>query len=255
MTHITPISAFNDNYIWAIHSIKGSDVAIVDPGDASVVLRFLKENELSINAILITHHHWDHTNGLEELIHHNPNALVYGPSTIKEITHPVTDGDTFFLESQQLHLTVHAVPGHTLDHIAYYGGNLLFCGDTLFSAGCGRVFEGTFEQMFHSLEKLSKLPANTLVYCGHEYTMSNLKFAQALEPDNSHVAEHVTKTNLRLQAKQPSLPSTIGLEKTINPFLRCSDAQFRKAIEERMKRSPLTPIECYTTIRKMKDTF
>ena len=256
MNKIAPIPAFKDNYIWAIYSVKDSEVVVVDPGDASAVLTFLTKNQLSLNAILITHHHWDHTGGLATLIKHFPNIPIYGPTgSVKEITHPLSDGDSVHLEAQQLDLTVLAIPGHTLDHIAYWGQNLLFCGDTLFSAGSGRVFEGTIDQMFASLNKLASLPDDTLVYCGHEYTLNNLHFTQMLEPDNALVTDYIKKTTQRLQSGKPSLPSSIGVEKKINPFFRCESPKLQKIIQTKIQKVSITPLECYAAIRKMKDEF
>jgi hydroxyacylglutathione hydrolase len=223
---VYPIPAFNDNYIWALHN--GTQCVVVDPGDAAPVRDYLAHNALSLSAILITHHHRDHTGGLQELLAGN-DVQVYGPpgGHIPGINRPVGDQDEIRVLDSLL-MRVIAVPGHTLDHIAYFAPPsspdvqpLLFCGDTLFAAGCGRIFEGTPEMMYQSLQKLATLPQDTLVYCAHEYTLNNLRFAAMAEPDNRDIAQRIETDSAKRQRKQPTLPSNIGIELRTNPFLRC----------------------------------
>lgn len=220
--YLIPVPAFNDNYLWLLHD--GQRALIVDPGDAAPVLRALQENGLQLASILVTHHHPDHTGGVAEL-HQATGAPVYGPAheTIPEPFKRLKDGDT--VHALGLDFEVIDVPGHTAGHIAFYtpdmdGRPLLFCGDTLFSGGCGRLFEGTPAQMLASLDRLAALPGNTRVCCTHEYTLSNLRFALAVEPDNTElIGYHARCTALRADGK-PTLPSSIAQELLINPFLR-----------------------------------
>ena len=220
MINIEPIAAFSDNYIWLLSTNEGS--IVIDPGESKGLLKILKENKLDLRAILITHHHFDHTGGIEEILS-EISIDVYGPkNNIASINKRLVGGSKINLLG--IEFEVIEIPGHTLDHIAYYSKNngqpILFCGDTLFAGGCGRVFEGTFEQMHNSLSILKKLPSNTKIYCGHEYTESNLAFAKNVEPLNENIISRYNETlNLRKQGI-PSLPSTIGVELQTNPFLR-----------------------------------
>ncbi|HQQ62427.1 MAG TPA: hydroxyacylglutathione hydrolase [Pseudomonadales bacterium] len=220
---LLPIPAFSDNYIWLFAD--NGKAWVTDPGDAAPVVSALEGNNLQLSGILVTHHHGDHVGGISGLLEkfHVP---VYGPALSPAaglITHKLVQNDVIEIHSRKFEII--SVPGHTLDHIAFYSAeaNILLCGDTLFSAGCGRVFEGTYEQMYASLQKLAALPDDTQVCCAHEYTLSNLRFAQATEPDNQDIKNHITHCqSLRKQGK-PTLPSTLALEKKINPFLRCAD--------------------------------
>lgn len=221
MFEISFIPAFKDNYIWLL--TRGKRAVVVDPGDAAPVLSRLDAEGLSLEGILITHHHADHQGGIAELSARGP-VRVHAPGneSITGCTHPLYGGETIDILGQPV--TVMAVPGHTLGHLAYYAEGALFCGDTLFGAGCGRLFEGTPEQMSGSLDSIAALPDATRVYCAHEYTEMNLRFALAVEPDNIAVQERVARVaSLRAEAL-PSVPSTLHDEKASNPFLRCGEA-------------------------------
>ena len=221
---ITPIPAFADNYIWAM--VAGSICVVVDPGDAAPVLTFLAERSLSLDAILVTHHHADHVGGVHELTARSP-VPVYGPAVenIACVTHPLHEGDAVALPAfVDEPFRVIEVPGHTRGHIAYVSGDILFCGDTLFAGGCGRLFEGTAAQLHDSLTRLAALPEKTRVFCTHEYTLSNLRFAMAVDADNSDLVERVFVEQERRARNVPTLPSNIGLERATNPFLRCTTA-------------------------------
>jgi len=225
---ITPVPAFTDNYIWMLVDSKSKQVICVDPGEALPVINFIQENDYTLAAILLTHHHDDHIGGVSALLKNNASLPVYGPkdARIPFITHSVSENDCFTVLQWQF--KVLEIPGHTASHIAYYDktNSLLFCGDTLFSAGCGRVFDGTIEQLHDSLLKLKSLPDNTLVYCAHEYTCQNLRFALSVEPENLAVKTYYQK--LMENPQRCSLPSTIALEHEINPFLRIS----QKSVKE-----------------------
>lgn len=220
---IIPIAAFKDNYIWLLRY--GSSVVVVDPGDATPVIDFLKKYSLNLKAILITHHHDDHVGGVKALLKYQ-SATVYAPQHSSfDFEHVVVgEQDQVVLPEIKQQFTIMALPGHTLSHIAYVNKNYLFCGDTLFGAGCGRLFEGTPKQMYDSLQRLAALPASTAMYCAHEYTEHNIKFALTLEPDNQALIKRkIDSHHMRLQAL-PTLPSSIDLELNTNPFLRCNQA-------------------------------
>ncbi len=227
---ITPIPAFDDNYIWAIQPTQNADAVIVDPGDEAPVLKWLEQQGIGLASILITHHHWDHTDGLLPLLEHF-EVPVYGPNNpkIKGISQTLHEGDRFIPAGLTVEFQVIETPGHTLDHLSFYSPDtaegMLFCGDTLFSAGCGRMFEGTAPQFFASLRKLAELPATTHVYCTHEYTAANLRFARAAEPDNVAIEAAQNEVGKLREQHQPSLPSRLERELAINPFLRAKDAE------------------------------
>lgn len=257
MLSVSPIRAFSDNYIWLIRGLKDpSRVAVVDPGDAGPVRRALKEANLELDTLLITHHHADHVGGVQDLV----DAFaprVFGPAreTIPGDPKPLKQGDVVELDTLGLRFEVLDVPGHTAGHIAYVGHGAVFCGDTLFSAGCGRLFEGTAEQMHRSLSKLSSLPTDMLVYCTHEYTLSNLRFAAAVEPDNKALLEYTERCkSLRAQDRE-TLPSNIGLEHSVNPFLRSSCESVKRAAEAHAGRTLPSDTEVFATVRAWKDGF
>lgn len=255
MFNVLAIPVLKDNYIWAIYHPVTRHCAIVDPGEATPVLAVLQQHQLKLAAILITHHHADHSAGVGELLQHHA-VPVYGAtnSALITISERVDQQQTFTI-LDTLNLTVHAIPGHTLDHLAYVGDNKLFCGDTLFAAGCGRVFEGTYEQMYQSLQALKALPDTTEVYCGHEYTVANLQFAQMVEPHNLMINERL-KTAVHLRAQNlPTLPSTIALEKQTNPFLRSDHATVITAVNIYAKTLLADPIEVFRHIRLWKNSL
>jgi len=252
---VVPVKAFEDNYIWCL--VLGDNCVVVDPGDAQPVLEYCAKRKLTITDILITHHHWDHTNGLDGLIAAFPGAKVYGPANPKigQITQTVKEGETVSLPAIATSFRVIAIPGHTLDHIAYYGDTGLFCGDTLFSAGCGRLFEGTAKQMHNSLQKLQKLPNETPVYCAHEYTLANIKFAEQVEPDNQDLLNYKGWAGSQRVDLKPTLPSSIGQQKAINPFLRTDSNQARLNAQQHSGKSLTSPEQVFAALRDWKDHF
>lgn len=238
MLKITPIPAFNDNYFWLITREGSKNCVVVDPGLAEPVIDYLNRNKLKLCTILITHKHADHTGGMLAL-KARTQATIYGPKNdgIEGLDVELSENDTLSIASLHLTFKVLELPGHTLGHIAYLGDDLLFCGDTLFSGGCGRVFEGTYKQMFASLMKLKALPNKTKLFCAHEYTLDNLKFGTTVEPENLEIQTCIQACIARQTKNQPTLPSTIGLEKRINVFLRA------KTVDQ------------FSTIRKQKNLF
>ena len=254
MINIFPIPAFDDNYIWIIHDDKYA--VVVDPGDSDPVHEYLAANGLQLAAILITHHHHDHVGGIADLIK-GKSIPVFGPHSehIAGISHPVKGGDTITLDQVGLKLSVIDTPGHTSGHIAYYGANHLFCGDTLFACGCGRLFEGTPEQMYASLSKLAQLPPETLIYCAHEYTLANIRFALAVEPDNPELLNR-EKTDIETRRKNlPTLPSNIGLELLTNPFLRTNQKTVMGSASKHAGIAITDPVLAFSEIRRWKNNF
>ncbi len=256
MLTIEPIPAFTDNYIWCAHN--GSAAWVVDPGDATPVINFIQAHHLHLQGILITHHHLDHIGGVQELRKRFELAAIYGPDNpeIDGITHVVREDDVISILNQPF--SVLEVPGHTLDHIAYFSLHMqppaLFCGDTLFAAGCGRLFEGSPAQMFTSLNKFKKLPAETRVFCTHEYTLANLRFAQTVEPDNLALAQRAQSANDMRANDQPTLPSSLALELATNPFLRTEQSSVRAAALRHGSQSA-NEVEVFAAIRRWKDQF
>src|ERR1700704_2924795 len=231
--NVRPVRAFSDNYIWLIDSPRArGHVVVVDPGDAVPVIAELQRSGTSLAAILLTHHHPDHIGGVPDLLRHR-DVPVVGPddSRVAQRTRTVHDGERCEMPDLGLSFETLQVPGHTLSHIAFWGHGALFCGDTLFSAGCGRMFEGTPSQMNASLTKLRNLPPDTRMFCGHEYTAANLRFALAVDPGNSAALEYQDRVNRLRATDQPTLPSTLGLEIRVNPFLRCDDRTVVTAAE------------------------
>ncbi|WP_422421090.1 hydroxyacylglutathione hydrolase [Pseudomonas sp. GZD-222] len=259
MIQIDALPAFTDNYIWLLQDSANQRCAVVDPGDAAPVLAWLEDHPgWQLSDILVTHHHHDHVGGVEQL-KAATGARVCGPAQERIPGRDLALDDNASVRVLGLDFQIIAVPGHTLGHIAYYCGQtatpLLFCGDTLFAAGCGRLFEGTPEQMHHSLERLAALPAETLVYCTHEYTLSNLRFARAVEPENQHIAQRFDDVTRLREHDRISLPSTLALEKLTNPFLRTTETSVKEKLDERSPLKTPTPSAVFAGLRAWKDRF
>lgn len=253
---VVAIPAFADNYLWLIHN--GVHAAVVDPGDAQPVLDVLISRNLTLAAILLTHHHADHVGGVPGLLRHR-EVPVWGPRnpSIAHITHALGEGDRASVPELGLELDVLEVPGHTLDHIAYVAAQQewLFCGDTLFAGGCGRLFEGTARQMTTSLAKLARLPDATAVYCAHEYTLANLRFAVAAEPGNSLLQARLVAEQAKRSHGEPTVPSTIALEKRTNPFLRNTEPAIIATLQNTHRLTGQEPVEAFAALREWKNSF
>ncbi len=256
MLEIRPIPAFDDNYIWlASHTGSPGDVVVVDPGTATPVIEMLETEGLRPVGILITHRHWDHVEGIPELAARY-SLPVFGPAGghIAGITQPVAEGDEIS-PLPGVSLSVLAVPGHTLDHIAYFGHDTLFCGDTLFNAGCGRLFDGTAEQLYRSLQRLAELPESTRVCCAHEYTVENLRFANAVEPGNPDLKTYTKTAQVLRNRDIPTLPTDIGMQLRINPFLRCHEPAVQASVAHFAGRQPNSSEAVFKILRYWKDTL
>jgi len=255
---IRPVEAFSDNYIWLIDD--GKHAVVVDPGDAMPVIDQLETDGLSLTAILLTHHHNDHVGGVLDLLKEY-RAKVYGPAMeiLPACDVSLTEGDTVTIDEPALSLRVLDVPGHTAGHIAFTGSiggkPVLFCGDTLFVGGCGRLFEGTPTQMLDSLDKFAALPEQTEVYCAHEYTLSNLRWALTVEPQNAELQAFELECAKRRQVNQPTVPSTIATEKLCNPFMRARQSSVTQAASQRAGHLLATPVEVFATLRTWKNEF
>jgi len=257
MQPVLHVRAFEDNYIWVIRGNSRTHAAVVDPGDAAPVLAALSRLGIVPAAILCTHHHADHVGGIPELLQHFPGLPVYGPSleNIDLLTHLLHDGDEVSLPDLGLNFRVLEVPGHTRGHIAYLGHKWLFCGDTLFSAGCGRLFEGTAAQMHTSLSRLAALPGDTQVYCAHEYTQANLRFAQAVEPDNADIAAYRREVDVLRARNKPTIPSSLEREMRINPFLRSAVPTVHAMAEKHAGITLPDNVSVFAAVRLWKDNF
>ncbi|MFQ3287976.1 MAG: hydroxyacylglutathione hydrolase [Alteromonadaceae bacterium] len=258
---VTPIKAFSDNYIWSIGTTTKSNIALVDPGDAQVCIDYINKNQLILSAILITHHHADHTGGINVLVDFCKEKswplTIYGPANehIPQRDIALVEDDVIELKEIDIKLTIIDLPGHTAGHIAYVNEHSLFCGDTLFSGGCGRLFEGTAQQMYQSLNKLSGLSENVQVFCAHEYTAANLAFALTVDPENIDLINYFNQvSHLRAQNKA-TIPSSIGLEKSINPFLRCQLAPLQQSAEDYTNSKVALGVDTFTVIRDWKNNF
>jgi hydroxyacylglutathione hydrolase len=257
MLSISPIPAFSDNYIWCV--ARDGEAIIVDPGDAVPVLKHLEQHQLKLSAILITHHHYDHVSGIELLCQHYPQTPVYGPENqCPDINQRLNHGQSITLLGHEIDII--AVPGHTLDHIAYFipdtsPAPLLFCGDTLFAGGCGRLFEGTAEQMLTSLGLISALPINTKVFCAHEYTLSNLRFAQAVEPENLELQQRIKNDSAQRAQGRPTVPSELALELLTNPFMRTEQSAVEHSVLAHTGLKHLEEKDIFSNLRKWKDNF
>ncbi len=260
MIEILPICAFSDNYIWAITDHER--VVVVDPGDAAPVIEFIEKRNLSLAGIIVTHYHPDHIAGIGQLINAHPDIPVWSPAneTVPHSTVSLKEGDSISLPIGNISLDVLDVPAHTAGHIAYTGTlpggqPVLFSGDTLFSSGCGRLFEGTAEQMLNAMKKFSLLPDNTLVYCTHEYTLSNLAFAMTLEPENIDIQQRTLEVTALRDQNTPSVPCWLGSEKKVNPFLRWDSPQLKYTVEDWADEKLEDDISIFAAIRRWKDVF
>ncbi|WP_041523196.1 hydroxyacylglutathione hydrolase [Gilvimarinus agarilyticus] len=254
------LPALETNYFWLLQPDSSQpDAYIFDPGDAQPVRRALKQHRLSLKGIVLTHHHWDHTDGIDALLEHS-QVPVYGPRSdrIPQVTHPLADGDE--VQLGETRWQVLATPGHTLDHVVYYRADaephgVLIAGDTLFAGGCGRMFEGTPDVFINSLTALARLPAQTTVYCSHEYTLANLNFALAVEPDNQALIERIATERTKREQQLPTIPSNMALELSTNPFLRCSEPQVISSAAAYSGRSLSSAEDVFAVLRQWKNDF
>lgn len=253
---VTAIPAFADNYLWLIHDQEFA--CVVDPGDAAPIREALASLGLSLVAILLTHHHADHAGGVLDLLRQT-QVPVFGPAreSIPGVSHPLSEGDTVDLPELDLQLLVWDVPGHTAGHIAYNAPkqHWLFCGDTLFAGGCGRLFEGTAAQMTDSLAKLAALPDDSLIYCAHEYTVSNLRFAVAAEPDNPRIAQRLSDAQTLRALGESTVPSSLGLEKLTNPFLRYREPGIIRQLQAQGRLHGQDPVASFAALREWKNSY
>jgi len=251
---VVPLRAFADNYIWTLRDARCA--ALVDPGDARPVLDYLRAERLELVAILNTHHHADHVGGNSELLRHS-RVPVYGPhdERIPEVTHPLHDGERMSLPHFGIEFTALAIPGHTRTHIAFHGAGMLFCGDTLFAVGCGKLFEGTPREMHDSLARLMQLPDHTRVYCGHEYTLANIRFARAADPENAALQALEAHARKLRDQDLPTLPSSIGQERATNPFVRCGEPPVVASASRYAGKALEDPVSVLAAIREWKNHF
>jgi len=252
MLEVVPLKAFKDNYVWTLRN--ATHAAVVDPGEAGPVLDYLGREKLRLAAILATHHHADHVGGIPALLAQH-RVPVYGPKhePIATLTRPVSEGDRVEIAELGVSFSVLDIPGHTRAHIAYYGAGALFCGDTLFACGCGRLFEGTAEQMVASLKKLTALPDDTKVYCGHEYTLANIGFAKNVEPGNAALAARELRDRKLRDAGKPTLPSRLADEKATNPFLRCGEPAVIESVNKYLGSRVSDPVRVFAAMRDWKN--
>ncbi len=274
MNHIITVPAFSDNYIWLICDKEKRHAVIVDPGDATVVINMLEKENIEPVAILVTHFHFDHANGIPalvakypklavygslaefELLTNNPHPPAYGPPSagFKLLSHPLQGGELLSFDKIDISFEVINLPGHTSGHIAYYGDQKLFCGDTLFACGCGRVFDGTLKDLHDSLQRIRQLPEDTLVYCAHEYTLGNIGFAKWVEPENAELLAREEAARALIDADKATVPSLLSLELKTNPFLRTDNPAVIARVEQATGRQLNDSAEVFAAMRTWKDT-
>jgi len=255
MLKIHPVPAFSDNYIWVIHD--QSHALVVDPGESQGVLDYLRQQQLELQAILITHHHYDHINGVEAILDSYPKATVFAPADerIPFAYQTMQENSHIGFAQPGIEFKVLETPGHTRTHIVYHNDAMLFCGDTLFSMGCGRLFEGTPEQMHHSLNKIKQLSEHLKVYCTHEYTLDNIRFAEAADPNNPSIQDYKQMVVQLRQDNMPSLPSTIAQEMALNPFLRTAEPDIQKHLSDALQTPVDDAVSAFAAMRSWKDRF
>ncbi|NNJ91792.1 MAG: hydroxyacylglutathione hydrolase [Gammaproteobacteria bacterium] len=252
---IEPLRAFEDNYIWLITRDDTDACAVVDPGDEEPVISVLEKRDLRLTSILVTHKHYDHTGGIDALKKRYPGVEVFGPGneSISQISRSVEDHQQISLPGMNLDFEVLSIPGHTEGHVAYLGNGVLFCGDTLFAGGCGRVFTGTFEQMSASLDRIRKLPPETQLYCAHEYTQANVGFGLWVEPQSEVLKQRQQSVEAAVEQAIPTVPSSLQQELDTNPFLRVEQQNVISAAEQWAGRPLNNNAEVFTALRRWKD--
>lgn len=256
MVNVLTIQAFDDNYIWLIKDSQSQHCIVVDPGDAQPVLQVLAAQQLIVDAIIITHHHYDHIDGVNTLLAAcENNVALYSKKPLFASSILVNEGMTLDFFDGRLSLSVMEIPGHTLDHVAYYNESLLFCGDTLFSGGCGRVFEGTHQQMLQSLTRIANLNEQTQIYCAHEYTQNNLIFALQIEPKNVQLLDYIQWVSKLRQQGLATIPTTLKVEKSINPFLRCQEAGVINGLQSKLGVELVDTLSTFSALREYKDRY
>jgi hydroxyacylglutathione hydrolase len=252
--NIIQIPAFKDNYIWILHELNSKHAVVVDPGESEQVIKYLNDNNLVLSDILITHHHYDHMGGVEKLKQAYPLVNIYGPRDPRiPLTVIVKNNENIKLDSLSESFEVLDVKGHTSSHIAYYFKNKLFCGDTLFSCGCGRLFEGTYDDMHKSLSKIKSLPSETMIYCAHEYTLDNIGFAKIIDPNNLDLLAREEEVKKLLKRGYPSIPSKLENELAINPFLRFDNPIIKISVQNHFKKEMCSELEVFQHTRDWKD--
>jgi len=251
---IHPVKAFEDNYIWAIHNNK--EAIVVDPGESIAVNNYLRSHQLTLHTVLITHHHYDHINGVDQLLS-DWNCKIYAPADdrIPFKYKTAKEGDQLAFESMEISFKVIETPGHTKSHICFYNDQWLFCGDTLFNIGCGRMFEGTAVEFVSSLNKLKALNPKTQVFCTHEYTLSNLEFALSMEPDNNNLLAYSEKIQRIREQGKPSLPTRLEVQLKLNPFLRTTEKSLQKIVSQQSQSQVNSDVQCFMHLRKLKDIY
>ncbi len=274
MTYIITVSAFSDNYIWLICDEEKQYAIIVDPGDAAPVINALEAEKIEPIAIFITHFHYDHANGVPKLLEKYPELPVYGPASeyellkensrppnygpasvgFKSLTHPLMGGEELAFDQINASFRVMNVPGHTSGHIAYYGDQKLFCGDTLFASGCGRVFDGTFNDLHDSLQRIKKLPEDTLIYCAHEYTLDNIGFAKWVEPESQDIIKHEAAAMALIDSDQATVPFLLSQELKTNPFLRTDQADVMDRVAAKTGKQLTNSADVFSAMRFWKDS-